>query len=63
MLEEVPRERAEYILWLDMDLLVNNMAFVLPLESYKGADLVVHGNKELVMEGDPHYGEYWAGCF
>lgn len=59
-LEEVPRERAEYILWLDMDLLVHKMDFVLPFESYEGTDFVLHGNKERVMEGDPHYGECQA---
>ena len=56
-LEEVPRERAEFILWLDMDVLVHKMDFVLPFESYTGSDLVLHGKRELVIEGDPHYGE------
>ena len=59
-MEEVPRERAEYILWLDMDLLVHKMDFVLPFESYEGTDFVLHGDKEQVMEGDPHYGECQA---
>ena len=57
MLNEVPRERAEYIMWLDMDLLMNKMDFVLPLESYEGKDLVMHGQPEYILQGEARKGE------
>jgi hypothetical protein len=55
-LQEIPRERAEWILWLDMDLLINRMDFVLPLLAYEGKDMVLHGNPEFVLQGEAQKG-------
>ena len=55
-LNEIPRERAEWILWLDMDLLINRMDFVLPLLAYEGKDMVLHGNPEFVLQGEAQKG-------
>ena len=56
-LKEVPRARAEYIMWLDMDLLMNKMDFVMPLENYEGKDLVMHGQPEFILQGEARKGE------
>ena len=55
-LNEIPRERAEWILWLDMDLLINNMTFTLPLDKYEGKDLIMHGQAELILKGEARKG-------
>lgn len=51
-LAEVTRSRAEWVMWLDMDLLLNNMGFELPFNSYSGYDFVAHGYMDGVMKGD-----------
>ena len=56
-LDEVPRERAEYVMWLDMDLLVNKMDFTMPLENYEGKDLVMHGQPEFILQGEAKKGK------
>ena len=55
-LEEVPRARAEYVMWLDMDLLMNKMDFTMPLENYEGKDLVMHGQPEFILQGEAKKG-------
>ena len=55
-LDEVPRERAEYVMWLDMDLLMNKMDFTMPLENYEGKDLVMHGQPEYILQGEAKKG-------
>ena len=55
-LDEVPRERAEYVMWLDMDLLMNKMDFTMPLHSYEGKDLVMHGQPEFILQGEAKKG-------
>ena len=55
-LNEIPRERAEWILWLDMDLLINNMTFTLPLDKYEGKDLIMHGQADLILKGEARKG-------
>ncbi len=57
MLNEVPRARAEYVMWLDMDLLMNRMDFVLPLEKYEDKDLVMHGQPEYILQGEARKGK------
>ncbi|CAL8464438.1 g3973 [Coccomyxa elongata] len=55
-LEEIPRERAEWIMWLDMDLLIDKMDFVMPLDTYEGKDLVMHGQAEYILQGEARKG-------
>jgi hypothetical protein len=55
-LEEIPRDRAEWIMWLDMDLLINKMDFTLPLENYEGKDIVLHGKPEYILQGEAKWG-------
>ena len=57
-LDEVPRERAEYVMWLDMDLLMNKMDFTMPLENYVGKDLVMHGQPEFILQGEAKKGVF-----
>ena len=59
-LDEVPRERAEYVMWLDMDLLMNKMDFTMPLENYEGKDLVMHGQPEFILQGEAKKGALHA---
>lgn len=60
-LDEVPRERAEYVMWLDMDLLMNKMDFTMPLENYEGKDLVMHGQPEFILQGEAKKGKLYDG--
>jgi hypothetical protein len=50
-LNAITRERAEWILWLDMDMVLENITFSLPLEQYAGKDLVLWGQPEWIMKG------------
>ena len=50
-LKSIPRERAEWILWLDMDMVLENITFSLPLESYVGKDFILWGQPEWIMKG------------
>jgi hypothetical protein len=51
-LNSIPRARAEWILWLDMDMVLEDVTFTLPLASYAGRDLVMWGQPEWIMRGD-----------
>ena len=55
-LNEIPRERAEWILWLDMDLLIDNMDFTFPLAQYEGKNMILHGNGEWIKQGEARAG-------
>ncbi|KAK9903381.1 hypothetical protein WJX75_004474 [Coccomyxa subellipsoidea] len=55
-LEEISRERAEWIMWLDMDLLIDKMDFVMPLDTYGGKDLVMQGQAEYILQGEAEKG-------
>ncbi|BDA50038.1 probable glycosyltransferase 3 [Coccomyxa sp. Obi] len=50
-LNSIPRERAEWILWLDMDMVLENITFTLPLDSYAGKDFILWGQPEWIMKG------------
>ena len=60
-LHDVPRERAEWIVWIDMDVILGDIGFTFPLtkEAYEGKDLVVWGNYNAVMAGDTYNGAPW----
>ena len=55
-LEGIPAERADWILWLDMDLLVANMNFTFPIEKYAGKDMILHGDMDYIKKGDARKG-------
>ncbi len=43
-------------MWLDMDLLIDNIGFTLPLANYEGKDLVMHGQPEWILQGEARAG-------
>lgn len=55
-LEGIPVERADWILWLDMDLLVDNMNFTFPIKKYAGKDMILHGDEDWIKKGDARRG-------
>ena len=59
-LNSIPRERAEWILWLDMDMVLENITFTLPLESYAGKDFILWGQPEWIMKGHNAKGGHQA---
>lgn len=50
-LNTITRERAEWLLWLDMDMVLENITFSLPLDSYAGKDFILWGQPEWIMKG------------
>ena len=50
-LNTIPRERAEWFIWLDMDMVVENVTFDLPLDSYEGRDIIMWGQPEWIAKG------------
>lgn len=57
-LASIPRERAEWIIWIDMDVILGDIAFTFPLtkQQYVGKDFVVWGNVDAVHAGDTYNG-------
>ena len=49
-LAEVPAERAGWLLFVDQDVLVDEMAFTLPFKQYADVDLVLWGSRKLIAE-------------
>ena len=45
-------------MWLDMDLLIDKMDFVMPLDTYEGKDLIMHGQAEYILQGEARKGTY-----
>ena len=52
LLRDIPRSRAEWIVWVDMDIIIDKMDFQLPLSTYEGKDFVVWGREDKILEGD-----------
>ena len=57
LLRETSRERAEWILWLDADTLLEDMAFQLPMSAYDGKNFIAWGNADYLWAGDQFHGE------
>ena len=57
LLRETSRERAEWILWLDADTLIEEMAFQIPFHAYRGKSFVAWGNADYLWAGDQFHGE------
>jgi hypothetical protein len=51
-LHSIPRNRSEWLVWMDMDTIIGNMPFVFPYQSYAGKDLVLWGEAEKIKKGD-----------
>lgn len=62
-LNTIPRERAEWFIWLDMDMVLENITFDLPLETYEGRDIIMWGQPEWIAKGDNARGDPFLGTF
>ena len=51
-LREIPPSRAEWLLWMDMDVIINDPATTFPLTWYEKHDLVMWGDASKVKQGD-----------
>ena len=51
-LKEIPPSRAEWLLWMDMDVIINDPATTFPLSWYEKHDLVMWGDAAKVKQGD-----------
>lgn len=51
-LREIPPSRAEWLLWMDMDVIINDPRTTFPLDWYRKHDLVMWGDVTKVKQGD-----------
>ena len=51
-LREIPPSRAEWLLWMDMDVIINDPVTTFPLDWYEKHDLVMWGDAAKVRLGD-----------
>ena len=61
-LNTIPRKRAEWFIWLDMDMVLENVTFDLPLETYEGRDIIMWGQPEWIAKGDNARGCHLHTC-
>lgn len=66
VLDEVPQSRADWILWVDMDVILADTIFDFPFSKYGGKDLVMWGRADDIARGNPHgaplpFQIYWFG--
>ena len=52
LLNEIPRSRAEWIVWVDMDIVIDRMDFQIPVAAYEGKDFVIWGRRDKIIKGD-----------
>ena len=62
-LNTIPRERAEWFIWLDMDMVLENVTFDLPLDSYEGRDIIMWGQPEWIARGHNAKGGQAGPCW
>ncbi|KAK9789231.1 hypothetical protein WJX73_005530 [Symbiochloris irregularis] len=57
-LDEVSRDRAEWIAWIDMDIILGDIAFTFPLDkaNYTGRDIITWGGRKAILAGDAYNG-------
>ena len=57
-LDAIPRDRAEWLCWLDMDIVLADPTFTFPLDSveYSSADMVIWGGEQQILAGDAELG-------
>ena len=51
VLAEMPPERAPWILYMQPDTIIDDIAFTFPFEMYQGKDWVSVGTSESVLQG------------
>ena len=51
-LAETPPAEAEWIMWVDIDTVIADMAIVPRFSDYAGKDLVVWGQQDKLMQGN-----------
>lgn len=63
-LDETPASEAEWIMWVDIDTIMPDMAVLPRFDAYTGADLVVWGNRDKINEGNLNEGgcQSLVGC-
>ena len=61
LLKEIPRSRAEWIVWVDMDIIIDRMDFQIPVSAYDGKDFVIWGRRDKISEGDVLNGKPYIG--
>ena len=61
-LHETDPAEAEWVMWLDIDTIIPDMAVVPRFDEYDGADLVVWGDREKLMEGNLNAGAFQLLC-
>lgn len=57
-LDTIPRERAEWVLWIDMDIILGDITFTFPLDkvNYTDRDIITWGGKRAILAGDAYNG-------
>lgn len=58
-LDTIPRERAEWVLWIDMDIILGDITFTFPLDkvNYTDRDIITWGGKRAILAGDAYNGQ------
>ena len=58
-LEAIPRDRAEWLCWIDMDIVLGDPSFTFPLDTanYAAHDMIIWGSKEQILAGSTEHGE------
>lgn len=52
LLREIPRRRAEWVVWVDMDIIIDRMDFEIPLAAYEAKDFIIWGREDKITQGD-----------
>ena len=60
LLDETTRERAEWILWIDADTIIEELAFQMPYHLYDHhkKNFVTWGVKDMLLRGDQRHGAH-----
>ena len=56
LLEEVPPERAQWLLFMQPDVVIDDIAFIFPFDNYLDKDVVLLGNVTRLRSGEPQNG-------
>ena len=56
-LAETTSEEAEWIMWVDIDTIIADMTIVPRFDEYEGADLIVWGQRDKLMQGNLNEGD------
>ena len=56
LLEEVPPERAQWLLWMQPDAVIDDIAFSFPFDNYQDKDFILLGNATKLRAGNAQGG-------